>query len=78
MSAAVLSIGTELTRGEIVNTNASWLSAELTAAGFSVGTVEATAGVTPTPTGVTLVIGAGTGLSEASRPLCRRVPPPLA
>ncbi len=41
MSAAVLSIGTELTRGEIVNSNAAWLSAELTTAGFTVGTVEA-------------------------------------
>jgi nicotinamide-nucleotide amidase len=36
MTAAILSIGTELTRGEIVNTNASWLSAELTAMGFEV------------------------------------------
>jgi competence/damage-inducible protein CinA-like protein len=36
MTAAILSIGTELTRGEIVNTNASWLSAELTAIGFDV------------------------------------------
>jgi nicotinamide-nucleotide amidase len=36
MSAAILSIGTELTRGEIVNTNASWLAAELTALGFNV------------------------------------------
>lgn len=41
MSAAILSIGTELTRGEIVNTNAAWLSAELTTAGFTVGAVEA-------------------------------------
>jgi len=40
MTAAILSIGTELTRGEIVNTNAAWLSAELTAAGFSVTAVE--------------------------------------
>ena len=40
MSVALLSIGTELTRGEIVNTNASWLAAELTAAGFNVSTVE--------------------------------------
>ena len=39
MTAAILSIGTELTRGEIVNTNAAWLSAELTAAGFNVGEV---------------------------------------
>jgi nicotinamide-nucleotide amidase len=36
MSAAILSIGTELTRGEIVNTNASWLAGELTALGFDV------------------------------------------
>ena len=36
MTAAIFSIGTELTRGEIVNTNASWLAAELTAIGFEV------------------------------------------
>ncbi|HMI88352.1 MAG TPA: competence/damage-inducible protein A [Polyangiaceae bacterium] len=36
MTAAIFSIGTELTRGEIVNTNASWLGAELTAIGFEV------------------------------------------
>jgi len=36
MSCAVLSIGTELTRGELVNTNASTLSSELTDAGFEV------------------------------------------
>jgi nicotinamide-nucleotide amidase len=36
MPAAILSIGTELTRGEIENTNASWLSRELTAMGFEV------------------------------------------
>jgi nicotinamide-nucleotide amidase len=36
MTLALLSIGTELTRGEIVNTNAAWLAAELTAAGFHV------------------------------------------
>jgi len=41
MTAAILSIGTELTRGEIVNTNAAWLSAELTAAGFAVGVIDA-------------------------------------
>ena len=39
MTAAILSIGTELTRGEIVNTNAAWLAAELTAAGFNVSVV---------------------------------------
>lgn len=35
-AVALLSIGTELTRGELVDTNAAWLSAELTATGFSV------------------------------------------
>ncbi len=40
MSAAVLCIGTELTRGEIVNTNATWLSETLTALGFEVTEVE--------------------------------------
>lgn len=40
MTVALLSIGTELTRGEIVNTNACWLAAELTGAGFNVTTVE--------------------------------------
>jgi nicotinamide-nucleotide amidase len=36
MTCAVLSIGTELTRGELVNSNAAWLGAELTALGFDV------------------------------------------
>ena len=36
MTCAVLSIGTELTRGELVNSNASWLGAELTGIGFEV------------------------------------------
>ncbi len=36
MQSAILTIGTELTRGELVNTNASWLSARLTALGFDV------------------------------------------
>ena len=36
MIAAVLSIGTELTRGEIVNTNASWLGEQLTQLGLEV------------------------------------------
>jgi nicotinamide-nucleotide amidase len=43
MSAAVFCIGTELTRGEIVNTNASWLAEELTDRGIEVGTIEAIA-----------------------------------
>jgi nicotinamide-nucleotide amidase len=36
MPCAVLSIGTEVTRGELVNSNAAWLGAELTALGFEV------------------------------------------
>lgn len=36
MTVALLSIGTELTRGEIVDTNAAFLAAELTEAGFEV------------------------------------------
>ena len=40
MTVALLSIGTELTRGEIVNTNAAWLAAELTASGFNVAALE--------------------------------------
>ena len=33
MSAAILSVGTELTRGELINTNATWLSDQLTSIG---------------------------------------------
>src|SRR5262245_42593622 len=36
MPVALLTIGTELTQGEITDTNAAWLAAELTAAGFVV------------------------------------------
>src|SRR3990167_6871519 len=36
MTAAILSIGTELTRGEITNTNAAWLAAELVGLGFEI------------------------------------------
>jgi nicotinamide-nucleotide amidase len=36
MTCAVLSIGTELTRGELVNSNAAWLAAGLTDLGFVV------------------------------------------
>jgi len=36
MTCAVLSIGTELTRGELVNSNAAWLFASLTDLGFDV------------------------------------------
>lgn len=38
MTVALLSIGTELTCGEIVDTNAAWLAAELVEAGFVVAT----------------------------------------
>ncbi len=36
MSCAVVTIGNELTRGELVDTNAAWLSAKLTDLGFEV------------------------------------------
>jgi nicotinamide-nucleotide amidase len=36
MKASILSIGTELTRGEITDTNAPWLAQRLTALGFEV------------------------------------------
>lgn len=36
MQAAILTIGTELTRGELVNTNAAWLGERLTALGYEV------------------------------------------
>src|SRR5689334_17776285 len=36
MTAAVLCIGTELTRGELLNGNAQWLGEQLTDLGFSV------------------------------------------
>ncbi len=36
MTCAVLCIGTELTRGELVNTNAAWIAAALTDLGFDV------------------------------------------
>jgi len=37
VTAAILCTGTELTRGELVNTNASWLCEAVTALGFEVG-----------------------------------------
>jgi nicotinamide-nucleotide amidase len=36
MTAAVLSIGTELSRGELVNTNGPWIAAQLVTIGFEV------------------------------------------
>ena len=41
-SAAVLCIGTEITRGEIVNTNATWLADVLTTVGFEVLAIDVT------------------------------------
>lgn len=41
MSAAILAIGTEITRGEIVNTNASWLADTLVGLGLEVTAMEA-------------------------------------
>jgi nicotinamide-nucleotide amidase len=40
MTAAVLCIGTELTRGELVNTNAAWLAESLTRIGLEVASVD--------------------------------------
>lgn len=40
VAASILSIGTELTRGELVNTNASWLAAQLTDVGFEVVAID--------------------------------------
>jgi nicotinamide-nucleotide amidase len=40
MSAAILAIGTEITRGEIVNTNASWLADTLVGLGLEVTAME--------------------------------------
>lgn len=40
MTAAVLCIGTELTRGELTNTNASWLAEQLTRIGLEVTAVD--------------------------------------
>jgi nicotinamide-nucleotide amidase len=40
MTAAVLCIGTELTRGELVNTNAPWLATRLTELGFEVVAID--------------------------------------
>ncbi len=40
MSAAVLCIGTELTRGELLNSNATWLAEALTRIGFEVLAVD--------------------------------------
>jgi len=43
MTAAVLCIGTEITRGEIVNTNATWLADRLTSVGLEVAEIASVA-----------------------------------
>jgi nicotinamide-nucleotide amidase len=40
MTVAILGIGTELTRGDIANTNGAWLAKELTALGFEVAAID--------------------------------------
>jgi nicotinamide-nucleotide amidase len=40
MTVALLSIGTELVRGEVVNANAAWLADQLTQLGFDVSAIE--------------------------------------
>jgi competence/damage-inducible protein CinA-like protein len=42
MTAAILCIGTELTRGELVDTNSAWLAEALTALGFEVAALDCT------------------------------------
>lgn len=42
MTVAILCLGTELTRGELVNTNAAWLAETLTLLGFEVTAIETT------------------------------------
>jgi nicotinamide-nucleotide amidase len=59
MTASVFSIGTEITRGEIDNTNASWLSEELTRIGLLVTEIAAA------PDDRTLIIGALERLGNA-------------
>jgi nicotinamide-nucleotide amidase len=58
--ASVLSIGTELTRGEIDNTNATWLAERLTAIGLEVASIRTVAD------DATAIIAALEQLSQAS------------
>lgn len=59
MTAAVFCIGTELTRGEIVNTNAAWLSEELTRIGLEVTEVLVVADDRPAIVSALERLGAG-------------------
>jgi len=43
MGVGLLSIGTELVRGEVTNTNAAWLADQLTQIGYDVGAIETVA-----------------------------------
>lgn len=61
MTVALLSIGTELTRGEIANTNAAWLASELSALGFYVAHCETV------PDEMDRVVSSLTRLSQAHR-----------
>ena len=58
MTVALLSIGTEITRGEIVNTTASWLAAELIASGYNVAAMVAV------PDQIDMVANTGTYLDS--------------
>ena len=40
MNASIMCIGTELTRGEVADTNGAWLAAKLTSHGHNVATIE--------------------------------------
>src|ERR1700742_2153305 len=61
MTVALLSIGTELTRGETVNSTSAWPPAELVGAGFTV------AGMETAPDAPESVVGAIRRLSASAR-----------
>lgn len=73
MAATILCIGTELLRGEIINTNASWIAEQLTELGFEVTEVATvdddpariTATIERLASSSTLIIGTG-GLGPTS------------
>jgi nicotinamide-nucleotide amidase len=58
MTAAVLSTGTELTRGELVNTNATWLADALTSLGFDVTALDTVGDDAPRLTAALTRLGA--------------------
>ncbi len=61
MAATILCIGTELTRGEIVNTNATWIAEKLTELGFEISEI---ATVDDDPTRITATIERLSGISS--------------